>query len=144
MVLVLLHRQASRHVQPLRAAYLQKGLMHCVFQVVKLKDEYISNLESSTSIDESEERPHMNPSLKAALWCATASLCISTSSDQKSFSANHLSIHSLQYPHAFTSLILPPAAVQGQQEAVSQSGLCMVGSKILHLLLQQILCHSAQ
>ena len=38
-----------------------------------MKDEYISNLESSTSIDESEERPHMNPSLKAALWCAPAS-----------------------------------------------------------------------
>ena len=38
-------------------------------QVVKLKDEYISNLESRASADgDVDERPPMNRSLHAALW----------------------------------------------------------------------------
>ena len=76
--------------------------MHCVFQVVKLKDEYISNLESSTSIDESEERPHMNPSLKAALWCATAS-CASARPQTKNLSVLIISAFT-----AFSTLMLSP------------------------------------
>lgn len=37
-------------------------------QVVKLKEQYIANLESKPSLDEDDGRPVMNRNLHAALW----------------------------------------------------------------------------
>lgn len=37
-------------------------------QVVKLKDEYIADLESRTTADEDDEKPPKNRNLHDALW----------------------------------------------------------------------------
>ena len=109
--------------------------------MVKLKDEYISNLESSATVDESEERPYMNPSLKAALWCAPA-YCSSACPGTKVLSVLISSVST-----GFTSRMLPPAAFHGHKttaQPLSQLFPCLGGSNFVHPPLQRVLCHSAQ